>query len=212
MLGVLYGRELGDINKSIENFEKAEKCVFEKKASYYKDLGVVYGLSRKFDKSISALEKAIELEPDDDLTHTNIGHSYMNVGNREKAFQNFDTAISILNNKLQEPDLAEDQRKEAYEHLVNTYNILWNSYIELRNYEKAIQALENVIDIQNKMWTSGFVDELKYYESLVNEYNYLGSLYVNVGNIAKGQESIANGQACISKVESLKQKNAEKGK
>ena len=83
-LGVIYGRELKNIEASVQCFEKAETCKFEKTATYYKDLGVAYGYSGKYEKSISALEKAIELDPQDGQTYTNIGFSYMNLGNTTK--------------------------------------------------------------------------------------------------------------------------------
>lgn len=84
VLGVMYGRELGNMDASIQCFEKAETCKFEKNASYYKDLGVAYGISGNYAKSITALEKAIELDPDDDLTYTNLGYTYMNLGDNAK--------------------------------------------------------------------------------------------------------------------------------
>lgn len=84
VLGVLYGRELGNIEASLQCFEKAETCDFEKTAAYYKDLGVAYGISGNYEKSIPVLEKAIELDPDDDLSYTNLGYTYMNLGNTQK--------------------------------------------------------------------------------------------------------------------------------
>ena len=84
VLGVMYGRELGNMDASIQCFEKAETCKFEKNASYYKDMGVAYGISGNYTKSISALEKAIELDPDDDLTYTNLGYTYLNLGDNAK--------------------------------------------------------------------------------------------------------------------------------
>ena len=84
VLGVLYGREIGNMEASIQCFEKAETCKFEKTAAYYKDLGVAYGISGNYAKSIPALERAIELDPDDDLSYTNLGYTYMNLGDNAK--------------------------------------------------------------------------------------------------------------------------------
>ena len=84
VLGVLYGRELGDMEASIQCFEKAETCQFERNASYYKDLGVAYGISRNYEKSVIALEKAIKMDPEDDLMYTNLGYTYMNLGETAK--------------------------------------------------------------------------------------------------------------------------------
>lgn len=84
VLGVLYGRELGNMDASIQCFEKAETCKFKRNASYYKDLGVAYGIAGNYEKSIPALERAIELDPDDDLSYTNLGYTYMNLGDNAK--------------------------------------------------------------------------------------------------------------------------------
>ena len=103
VLGVMYGRELGNMEASIQCFEKAETCKFEKNASYYKDLGVAYGISGNYAKSITALEKAIELDPDDDLTYTNLGYTYMNLGDNAKG-QEYINKGEMLKQKKAEND------------------------------------------------------------------------------------------------------------
>ncbi len=103
VLGVMYGRELGNMEASIQCFEKAETCKFEKNASYYKDLGVAYGISGNYAKSITALEKAIELDPDDDLTYTNLGYTYMNLGDNDKG-QEYISKGEMLKQKKAEND------------------------------------------------------------------------------------------------------------
>ena len=47
-------------------------------------MGVAYGISGNYAKSIPVLEKAIELDPDDDLSYTNLGYTYMNLGDTQK--------------------------------------------------------------------------------------------------------------------------------
>ena len=103
VLGVLYGRELGNMEASIQCFEKAETCKFEKNASYYKDLGVAYGISGNYEKSIPALERAIELDPDDDLSYTNLGYTYMNLGDNAKG-QEYISKGEMLKQKKAEND------------------------------------------------------------------------------------------------------------
>ena len=104
VLGVLYGRELGNMEASIQCFEKAETCQFEKNASYYKDLGVAYGISGNYEKSITVLEKAIELDPDDDLTYTNLGYTYMNLGDNEKGQEYINKGALLKQKKAENND------------------------------------------------------------------------------------------------------------
>ena len=101
VLGVLYGRELGNIEASIQCFEKSETCEFEKTAAYYKDLGVAYGISGNYLKSIPALEKAIELDPDDDLSYTNLGYTYMNLGETQKGQEYIAKGASLKQQKAE---------------------------------------------------------------------------------------------------------------
>ena len=112
-LGMIYGRELGNMEASILCFDKAETCKFEKTATYYDDMGVAYGLSGDFEKSIIALEKAIEAYNDilsrSDLTdkqkeenteklantYSNLGSTYINLGNEAKGKEYIDKGKSV---------------------------------------------------------------------------------------------------------------------
>jgi tetratricopeptide (TPR) repeat protein len=78
---VIYGRYLNDMKKSLINFEKAESLNnFNKTADFYKDIGVAYGLSANFEKSLGYFLKAIELDPNDFQTYINVGVTYKNLG------------------------------------------------------------------------------------------------------------------------------------
>lgn len=99
LLGVLYGRELGNMAASLQCFEKAETCTFKKTATYYKDLGVAYGISGNFLKSIPALEKAIEMDPDDYLSYINLGYTYKNLGQDAKGQEYINTGEKLKQEK-----------------------------------------------------------------------------------------------------------------
>lgn len=101
LLGVLYGRELGNMAASLQCFEKAETCTFDKSATYYKDLGVAYGISGNYLKSIPALEKAIEMDPDDYLSYINLGYTYINLGQSAKGNEYIEIGERI---KQENPD------------------------------------------------------------------------------------------------------------
>lgn len=86
LMGVIYGRELGNIEASIACLEKAGSCQdFERDASYYKDMGVAYGFSQNFEKAAQMLEKAVELDPKDANMFINLGVTYQYLGNVELA-------------------------------------------------------------------------------------------------------------------------------
>jgi len=79
--GLLYGRYLNDLKKALDCFEKANLLNnFVKTADFYKDIGVVYGLSSDYGNALINFLKAVELDPDDPQTYINIGVTYQNLG------------------------------------------------------------------------------------------------------------------------------------
>ena len=87
-IGSIYGKDLQNLPKAIEFFEKAIKAN-PKGASAYKDLGVAYGFQKNFEKSIEMSKKAVAIDPKDAQTYMNIGVNYRNLGNEEKAQEYF---------------------------------------------------------------------------------------------------------------------------
>lgn len=83
--------------------------------------------------SISSLDKAIELEPDNALAYASRGTAYLNLGNPERALEDLDEAIEL------DPNLA-----LAY---ANRGNANWNLDCfrqAFRDYDKAVQLDPNL--------------------------------------------------------------------
>jgi len=83
--GLIYGKYLNNIELSLVNFEKAASLDFEKTARFYEDIGVIYGIVAKHEKSLQYLLKAVELEPDNHVTYTNIAVAYQLLGDMNNA-------------------------------------------------------------------------------------------------------------------------------
>ncbi len=77
-LGRIYGRYLNQLNKSINYFHKAS-LVDSQNISVYKDLGVAYGMSGKYNESAQAFKKAVELDPVDPVLVLNLAMTYANL-------------------------------------------------------------------------------------------------------------------------------------
>lgn len=97
-LGKLYGKEKGDLDKSIIFLTKATQLSPGEKLAFL-DLGVAYGFKRDFLKSAEMLQKAIEIDPNDVNTFMNLGVTYQNLGQTAKANECFQKA-ELLKSKF----------------------------------------------------------------------------------------------------------------
>lgn len=85
-LGSLYGKYKNDLDLSIQFLERA-KQINPNPTEVYKDLGVAYGLKKDFRKSAENLEIAYSKDPKDAQMLVNLGLSYLNFGEKQKAEQ-----------------------------------------------------------------------------------------------------------------------------
>ena len=76
LMGVLYGKHLNKLDSAFVYLEKADACNFSKNAGFYKDMGVAYGMSAKYQQALQYFLKAIELDPNDAQTYYNAGVTY----------------------------------------------------------------------------------------------------------------------------------------
>jgi tetratricopeptide (TPR) repeat protein len=50
-----------------------------------RDMGVAFALTGKYKQSLSCFEKVLEMDPSDPANYINLGITYQNLGNHEKA-------------------------------------------------------------------------------------------------------------------------------
>ncbi len=93
-LGRAYGQYKNDLNKAIQLIQTAQQLA-PNNYEVNRNLGIVYGLSRQFDKSIPVLHKAIELQPNLAINYIDLAISYYNLGQEEKAKLWMDKALQI---------------------------------------------------------------------------------------------------------------------
>ncbi len=93
-MGQLYGKEKGDLDRSIQYLTKASEIDTSKQEAFI-DLGVAYGLKKDFAKSASMLEKAVTINPNDPNVLMNLGVSYQFLGDMDKAKACFSKADSL---------------------------------------------------------------------------------------------------------------------
>mgnify|MGYP003965017773 CR=1 FL=1 len=83
-VGVIYGKDLNNISKSIEYLGKAV-LINPNSGLALKNLGVAYGLNNNYEKSNEVLMRALTALPQDVQIYSNIGINYKNLGNAEKS-------------------------------------------------------------------------------------------------------------------------------
>jgi tetratricopeptide (TPR) repeat protein len=98
--------DLGSFEEAIFCYNKAIRLVkvfqidLNFKDTIYNNLGVALGKFGNCEEEIEAYKRAIELNPDDPITHYNLGKTYIEIGNQEAAMQQYE----IL--KTQDEELA----------------------------------------------------------------------------------------------------------
>lgn len=93
-LGRAFGREKGDLQRSIELMEKGLE--FEpQNFQLLSNLGTAYGLQKNYPKAIMVLEKAITIRPNTAKTYVDLGLSYFFNGENLRAKESFDKAKQL---------------------------------------------------------------------------------------------------------------------
>lgn len=131
-IGYCYGL-LGNITKSIEAFEKADRI--DKVCVNCNLVGLGYSMLPHYTKAIEAYKQAIYIDPDDAIIYRNLGDAYGNLSNYTKAIEAYKKAIRI------DPDFAEAHYNLSIAYLangdkssaLNEYKILKELDIDLAN-------------------------------------------------------------------------------
>ena len=150
----------------------------------FSNLGYIYGLREKWDKSIKAYVQAIRLNPYDATAYHNRGKAYREKGKYEKAILDHNKAIELnpeyaaaYNNrgiayseKGNHEKAFQDYNKaiELNPNLAPVYNNRGIVYSDKGNYEKAVQDYNKAIELN---------------PNLAPVYNNRGSAYHKQGNL-----------------------------
>ena len=161
----------------------------DKQGAWY-NLGVTFELARKFDQTIAAYERAIELDPKFAQPYHGLGIVYDKLTRYEEAIAAYERAIELGLSEHAYPhsglgDVYYDLTR--YEEAIAAYerakeldpkdaapnNGLGNVYLALMRYEESIAAFERAIELD---------------PTLANPHSGLGNVYFN---LSRYEESIA---------------------
>ncbi len=87
-VGLFYARRLNDYENGIKYLNYASQLK-PSNIDVLKDLGMAYGLSKQYDNALEVFLRAVKFKPNDKQLNINVGLSYQNLGNNEKAQQYF---------------------------------------------------------------------------------------------------------------------------
>lgn len=88
LLGKIYGKDKGDLDRSVQFLNKAAAINPNDKEAFL-DLGVAFGLKHDYARSAEMLEKALTLDPGNSSILMNLGVTYQNLGKTDKAAECF---------------------------------------------------------------------------------------------------------------------------
>jgi protein O-GlcNAc transferase len=150
----------------------------------WKALGVSLRMQQKTKESIIALEKALIKLPNDYETYNNLGNSYKEIKENEKAILNYNKALSINNNYenallniaiLKFEDNKIDQAEIYYNKILlkNPKNIgalfgVANIKLNNKQYKEAISIYKDIV-IENNLHVGA-------YNNLALSYKYIGAI------------------------------------
>ena len=134
-LGRIYGRYLHDLENSEKYLEKAA-VINPNDLVVFKDLGVVYGISKKYEKSAKAFSKAVEIDSDDPVLRVNLAMTYANL-------RDFNNAIIQMDEVLQM-----DIKKENANVLIS----LGSMYKNMGNENKAQQCFKKAQQLNPELF------------------------------------------------------------
>jgi tetratricopeptide (TPR) repeat protein len=97
-IGNLYGQQLNNLPKAIENLKNAY-ALLPTNVDIVTNLTTALSLNKQFDESIQILNESIAKSPNNPQYYMNLGMNYFELGEIEKAKTSFDTAVR-LNPKL----------------------------------------------------------------------------------------------------------------
>ena len=93
-LGKIYGRFKNNLELSVQYLEKAAS-INPKNVEVFKDLGVAYGFTGRFESSANAFSKAVKMDPNDPVVKVNLAMTYLNLKKYTEAFEMMDSTLNM---------------------------------------------------------------------------------------------------------------------
>ena len=162
--------ELGQEEKAIYHYNEVLRINPDFTDAYY-NLGVLYARRQAYEMAIQSLQKTLFLKPDHLHAHINLGTIFADKGQLTRAISHYQKALSInptlsdVKENLKRLSLIIEKRKQAIGQLNRQitadpknallYQNLGNIYMEMKNWDSAIDAYKNAASLR-----PGFIDAM----------------------------------------------------
>ncbi|TAL62406.1 MAG: tetratricopeptide repeat protein [Bacteroidetes bacterium] len=143
--GIFY-KDHNKLDKMLKDYEFVTEKLHSKNEKIWSNLGNLYGLQKKFDKSLEAYSKAIEYNPNNSSTYLNRAITFSMMGQFQQSMPDFDKAIEL------DPDIALTYKNRAY------------TLLQLGQFDKSISDYDRAIKLYS-------YDTLSYLNRGISKFN-----------------------------------------
>ncbi len=192
--------------KDYANAQKQYKLIYDKNPQNFKNY-YGYGISLlnsvEPEKAISMLEKAIEIDPENDSAHLGLAQAYQDLGKNDMSYEQYQIVLKNVPNlntvRLDYANLLADMNKnteaieqynmyiKAFPNDAKGYIAIADVYRNLKNYEKAIEnyqiALSKDDNVEVKKSLANCFHSVKNYEKALTYYDEILEVQPNDFNI-----------------------------
>jgi tetratricopeptide (TPR) repeat protein len=124
----IYYKDHNELDKMLKDYEFVTQKLHSRNEKIWSNLGNLYGLQQKFDKSLDAYSHAIEINPQNASTYLNRAITYSMMKQYEKSIPDYDKSLELS------PGIALTYKNRAY-----TLLQLGQYDRSISDYDKAIQ-------------------------------------------------------------------------
>lgn len=187
--GIFY-KDHNELDKMLKDYEFVTEKLHSKNEKIWSNLGNLYGLQKKFDKSLEAYSKAIEYNPTNSSTYLNRAITRSMMGQYEQSLPDFDKSIEL------DPKIALTYKNRAY------------TLLQLGQFEKSISDYDMALQLFSydtmsylnrgisKFNAKKFPEAIEDFQTFVNMSPNNAPAYYNLSisykNIEKYQEALQN--------------------
>ena len=183
--------------KDYENASKQYQAVFDKKPDAFKNysqFGIALLNINEAQKAVEMLEKAIELDADNNSAHLGLAQAYQDLGKNDMSYEQYQIVLAKVPNlntvRLDYANLLADMDKnteaivqynqyiKAFPNDINGYKHIAQVYKKLNNYDKALEnyliaAKKDIDDIELKKDIAFCYHSKKDYSNAIKYYDQI---------------------------------------
>lgn len=142
----IYYKDHNMLDKMLKDYEFVTQKLHSRNEKIWSNLGNLYGLQKKFDKSLDAYSQAIDINPQNASTYLNRAITFSMMGQYAKSIPDFDKSLELA------PEVALTYKNRAY------------TLMQLGQYDKSISDYDKAIQMYS-------YDTLSYLNRGISKFN-----------------------------------------